>query len=392
MFHPSVKQRESDHYLGLELADRIKNDPGMWTFLQQGALDGVWYWDLERPDQEYMSAEFWKLLGVDPATKPHDPEAWQDIIFPEDLETALENFNAHCADPDHPYDQIVRYLHSDGSTVWVRCRGLALRNAEGTPIRMLGTHTDVTALKTAEETAVIRRAKLEMANRELESFVYGVSHDLKSPSRTALNLIREGLQDGAGQLTEDQHFLFNGACEMLERMQLLIDDLLGYGRVVNQKMVWEEVCLAGIVSDVLDDLRCFSDGAEIVIDIDEDLRFEGFSTQIRMLIQNLIQNALKYKRPEVVPRVQVTAEKTGMGLLEISVEDNGCGIPEHKFDAIFDAFSRLHRQDAIPGTGVGLCICKRVAVNHAGEIRVSSTLGEGSRFSFTVPIRRRPHD
>jgi len=105
--------------------DLVQKDPEMWRFLQHGSLDGVWYWDLEAPDNEWMSPEMWRLFGIDPETKSHAPAEWQDIIFAEDLAVALENFEKHCADPAHPYDQIVRYWHSDGSTVWVRCRGIA---------------------------------------------------------------------------------------------------------------------------------------------------------------------------------------------------------------------------------------------------------------------------
>ncbi|MEM9146717.1 MAG: PAS domain-containing protein [Pseudomonadota bacterium] len=138
------------NYLEQELDALIRDDAKTWAFIRSGSLDGVWYWDLTRPDEEWMSAEFWRLFGIDPATKAHKASEWQDIIFPEDLALALENFNRHCADPSHPYDQIVRYRHADGSTVWVRCRGIAIRDAKGQPIRMLGAHNDLTPVKRAE--------------------------------------------------------------------------------------------------------------------------------------------------------------------------------------------------------------------------------------------------
>lgn len=139
------------HYLEQELRQRISDDPDFFNFIQSGSLDGVWYWDLENPDVEWMSPEFWTTLGFDPADKAHSPSEWQDLIHPEDRDLALANFQAHCQDPSVPYDQIVRYTHRDGSTVWIRCRGLALRNAEGQPIRMFGAHTDLTAFKRSEE-------------------------------------------------------------------------------------------------------------------------------------------------------------------------------------------------------------------------------------------------
>ena len=111
-----------------------------------------------------MSPRFWELFGVDPATRSHSPAEWQDLIYPEDLKVATENFTKHLEDANHPYDQVVRYKHAAGGTVCVRCRGIAIRDPLGRPIRMLGAHNDLTELKKNEE----RLAELlEQVNREV---------------------------------------------------------------------------------------------------------------------------------------------------------------------------------------------------------------------------------
>ncbi|ADO78172.1 sensor domain-containing diguanylate cyclase [Halanaerobium praevalens] len=140
-----------NNYLQNELYNLVQNDNSIFEFIQSGSLDGIWYWDLENPEQEWMSPKFWQTLGYDPEQKKHLASEWQDIIFKEDLKLASENFEKHCADPNHPYDQIVRYRHKNGSTVWIRCRGLAIRDQNGQAIRMLGAHTDITDLKLAEK-------------------------------------------------------------------------------------------------------------------------------------------------------------------------------------------------------------------------------------------------
>ncbi|MCP4295224.1 MAG: PAS domain-containing protein, partial [Proteobacteria bacterium] len=139
------------HYLQKELFKEIATNINIFNFLQSGSLDGVWYWDLENPEHEWMDHKFWTELGYDPAEKKHLASEWQDLIFQDDLAVALENFTKHCEDPSHPYDQIVRYRHNDGSTVWVRCRGIAIRDENGTPLRMLGAHNNITQLKNSEE-------------------------------------------------------------------------------------------------------------------------------------------------------------------------------------------------------------------------------------------------
>lgn len=149
-----------ENYLKKELYDLIKTDENIFDFIQLGSLDGIWYWDLENSDNEWMSDGFWELFGIDPNTKEHKASEWQDIIFSEDLEVALANFNKHMEDPTYPYDQVVRYRHSDGSTVWVRCRGIIIRDEDGNPLRMLGAHTDLTELKKLQ-------LELEKKNEEL---------------------------------------------------------------------------------------------------------------------------------------------------------------------------------------------------------------------------------
>lgn len=128
----------------------LKSDERIFYFIENSSLDGLWYWDLEQPEYEWMSESFWTTLGYDPSTKQHLSSEWQDIINPEDLQVAVENFQRHCEDPTHPYDQIVRYHHKMGKTVWIRCRGMAIRDNNGKPIRMLGAHADITALKEHE--------------------------------------------------------------------------------------------------------------------------------------------------------------------------------------------------------------------------------------------------
>ena len=150
-YHAEYPMGSDDHYLKTELYELVKTDTRIFEFIQSGSLDGIWYWDLENPEHEWMSPQFWKLFGYEPSAKKHLASEWQMMIFPEDLKTAKDNLRRHCADPDHPYDQIVRYRHRDGSTVWVRCRGIAVRDEAGRPIRMLGAHNDVTALKKTEE-------------------------------------------------------------------------------------------------------------------------------------------------------------------------------------------------------------------------------------------------
>ncbi|MFW5645161.1 MAG: PAS domain S-box protein, partial [Bacteroidota bacterium] len=152
------------HYLKEELYELIKKDERIFEFIQEGSLDGLWYWDLEKPENEWMNAKFWEVLGYNPNEMPHKSTVWQGIIHKEDLKQAVDNFNKHLENPDHPYDQIVRFKHKNKSIVWIRCRGIAIRDEKGKPLRMLGAHQDITALKQTEKQ--LQREKELASQRE----------------------------------------------------------------------------------------------------------------------------------------------------------------------------------------------------------------------------------
>ena len=143
------------HYLERALIDHL---PTLWPGIQSGVLDGVWFWDLCSPEHEWMSPRFWHVLGYDPATMPHSPDAWRSLIHPEDLPRALADFDKHLADPGFEYKMIVRYKAGPlrevaGGWVWVRCRGEVVR-IDDQPAYMVGCHTDLT-------TEMVQLANLE---------------------------------------------------------------------------------------------------------------------------------------------------------------------------------------------------------------------------------------
>jgi PAS domain S-box-containing protein len=158
-----------EHYLKTELYSFMLRDEAFFEFLQEGSLDGLWYWDLEAPLNEWMSPRFWTVLGYDPAERKHLSSEWQDIVYSDDLKVMLDNFRSHCQDPSHPYDQVVRFRHKDGSTVWVRCRGIAIRDESGRPVRMLGAHTDLTKQKRVEAELLEKTAELVEVNGKLSA-------------------------------------------------------------------------------------------------------------------------------------------------------------------------------------------------------------------------------
>ncbi len=378
----------SENYLETELSHLVSTDDRTWKFLQSGSLDGVWYWDLENPDQEWMSPEFWQVLGVDPATKRHDPAEWQDIIFEDDLKLALKNFEAHCADPDHPYDQIVRYRHADGSTVWIRCRGLAIRDATGKPVRMLGAHTDMTPVKRSEENARAGWRAAETANAELKSFAYSVSHDMKAPTNTLKLLMNELTVLASDTLDEDAKDVLQMSMQTVDRMQDLIEDVLDYTRIIGKPLVYGPVDLNDCIKTVMADLSADIIEKEAEIHVGELPVINGLQSQMNVFLQNMITNALKFHKPGTKPQLRITSSRDiDNELVLITFVDKGIGIAPHNQDRIFTLFQRLHGHDEIAGTGIGLPMCQRIALNHRGDLTIDSALGKGATFTLALPWR-----
>ncbi|MEP3836471.1 MAG: PAS domain S-box protein [Algibacter sp.] len=192
------------NYLQKELYDLIKSDDTIFEFIQNNSLDGMWYWDLENPENEWMNKRFWEALGYNPENKAHKASAWQNIINQDDLKIAVANFQKHLSDPNFPYDQVVRYTHKNGRIVWIRCKGLAIRNKKGVPIRMLGSHIEVTKLKEQERflercnhEAHIGFWEMDVSNKNViwsntTKNIHEVEEDYEPSLDTGINFYKKG--------------------------------------------------------------------------------------------------------------------------------------------------------------------------------------------------------
>lgn len=134
------------HYLENELLDLFGHDKTLFNFIKDVVFDGIWLWDLEKPENEWLSPSFWTTFGIDPQTMPHSPSAWQSLVFEDDFKEAQRLVGEHLKNPEKPYEQILRYRHTDRSVVWIHCKGMAIRNDQGIPIRLFGVHTKVSAI------------------------------------------------------------------------------------------------------------------------------------------------------------------------------------------------------------------------------------------------------
>ena len=231
--------------------------------------------------------------------------------------------------------------------------------------------------------------ELRRSNRELEQFAYIASHDLQEPLRTVTSSI--GLLGNLykGKLGEDADTFITYAVDATKQMQQLIKDLLAYSRVTSRGEAFKPVHCEGVVQHAIDNLRTAIEesGAMITLPTHQLPTVMGDKTQLIQLFQNLIGNAIKFRR-EQPPEVQIGAEEPDAGekAWQFSIKDNGIGINMEYANKIFTIFQRLHTTEQYQGTGVGLALCKKIVERHDGRIWVESELGKGSTFYFTLPF------
>ena len=257
----------------------------------------------------------------------------------------------------------------------------------------IATYQDITELETTTEKMVEYTRKLERSNRELVDFAYVASHDLQEPLRKIEafgdRLVRKYLDI----LPEEGRMFVDRMQSAASRMRQLINDLLSYSRVTTAAAPFTKVSLKDVLGGVLSDLQIRIEETAATIEAGDLPTIEADAMQMRQLFQNLIGNALKFRRKDVAPVVKINAEITWQHCLPIegpavviSISDNGIGFDQQFKDQIFVIFQRLHSRTEYEGTGIGLATCRKIVERHVGHIDATGRPGEGSAFVITIPV------
>lgn len=256
---------------------------------------------------------------------------------------------------------------------------------------------DELEIRVRERTAELRDSNRRLAqqarelarsNADLEQFAYVASHDLQEPLRMVASYTQLLVKRYRGRIDADADDFLNYIVDGALRMQRLINDLLAFSRVGTRGRELEPTPLAAVMQRVLANLKAGIDESRAVISVDELPTVWADATQMELLLQNLVSNAIKF-RGAAPPAIRIAALR-GDGEWQLSVADQGIGIDPQYAERIFVIFQRLHTAADYPGTGIGLAICKRIVERHGGRIWVSSEPGRGSSFCFTLPDRESP--
>jgi len=267
------------------------------------------------------------------------------------------------------------YLVDEAKVIQCNIRDVTARHRAEREIRQLNAEL--------EDRVAERTAQLEAANRELESFSYSVSHDLRAPLRAVDGFSKAVEEDYAELLPEAGRRYLHTIRTGAQRMGLLIDDLLAFSRLSRAPLSQRTVDTAGLVEGVLEDLASQREGRQMEVRVGELPPCLGDPALLRQVWVNLLSNAFKYTLPREHVLIEIGCEEAG-GEPVYFVRDNGVGFDMRYVHKLFGVFQRLHRADEFEGTGVGLAIVQRIIHRHGGRVWAEAALDRGATFHFTL--------
>jgi PAS domain S-box-containing protein len=319
---------------------------------------------------------------------------FQDITYPDDVDADLEQVRRILAREIGHYSIEKRYVRKDNSLIWARLTVSLVRDEAGEPDYFIGVVEDIQSRKEAEaqvhslnaslERRVEERtAELQAANRELDTFAYAVSHDLRAPLRAMSGFSQALIEDFGNQFPVDARNYLEQISIASRRMGELIDGLLALSRSTRAELHREVTDLSGMAQAILADMARTDPQRQVRREVEPYITARGDTTMIEAVMRNLLDNAWKYTLRTTEPVIRVYMERQD-GMDFICVADNGAGFDMAHANRLFQPFQRLHRQEEFPGTGIGLATVQRIVLRHGGVMRANGKPGHGATFCFSL--------
>lgn len=368
-------------------------------------------WEVDtRTGKSSCSERLAQWIGVAPNEDPL--AAFTDAVHEEDRPRVIASLQAAQQPGDsRGYDEEYRLIHrKSGQERIIHAQGKTRVLPDGTVLGLSGTAQDITAQRrqqeelerqVAERTMELAEANAQLlhSNEELAQYAYVASHDLQEPLRKIR--VFAGMLGKQAGLTETSRGLVDKIDHASKRMTMLIKDLLDFSKLLNSESMVQPVELSEICHAVVNDFELTIIEQSARVHIGTLPRISSVALQMNQLFYNLISNALKFSKPGVAPMINIECRPMLPAELrkiianpnpnwlyyDVRVEDNGIGFDPRYAEQIFEVFKRLHGRDVYPGSGIGLALCRRIAVNARGYLYAESTPGKGATFHIILPDR-----
>ncbi|MFQ5809042.1 MAG: PAS domain-containing protein [Armatimonadota bacterium] len=391
-------QRDRQETARKRAEESLRHERDLLHALMDNIPDTIYFKDAESRFTRINTAHA-EVLGLD---DPEEAVGKTDFdFFPADqAQDAFRDEQRIVATGEPLLNKIEDRRSPDKGERWVMSTKVPLTDEEGQVTGIVGVSRDITERMRAEERLRQTAEELARSNAELEEFAYVASHDLQEPLRKVVAFGARLDATSGEALGERGHDYLHRMQNAAGRMRALINDLLAYSRVTTKAQPFAPVNLGEVAEGVLSDLEVVIEQTGTRVEAGELPTIDADPLQMRQLLQNLISNALKFRRegkPSVVkvygrPGEDERGERAGVlrdaAVCEMVVEDNGIGFDEKFGRRIFRVFQRLHGLNAYAGTGMGLAICRKIVERHGGSITAHSAPGKGAMFVVRLPVRQ----
>ncbi|HET9054569.1 MAG TPA: PAS domain-containing sensor histidine kinase, partial [Cyclobacteriaceae bacterium] len=345
----------------------------------KGTNAGIYEWDL-RKNTVYVSTAWKRLLGYD----DHEMElltvdTFADILHPDDRAHTQSVIDVHLKNLQ-PYQNELRMKTKPGVYRWFLDSGTIKADYEGKAIVLVGSIIDIEDRKRAQEEILAKNSELAKTNKELDRFVYSASHDMRAPLSSLLGLIN--ISEKTNKI-EELHGYLHMMKGRIKTMEGFIREVTDYSRNARLDLMLEPTDLETVIREVTENLSDMTGRVRIAIDLPEKIVLLTDPGRLKVILNNLISNAYKYHRlDQPDPYIAFSARRNNNRVI-IKIADNGMGIEPDYHQKIFDMFFRASVRSE--GSGLGLYIVKETLQKLEGTIRIESTPGEGSVFTFEIP-------
>lgn len=370
----------------------------LFRHAEESSGQGNYSWNLDTAESTY-SDNFFKLLGYEPSEFKTLKDQFKNHIHADDLDYVMKQIQK-VIESHEVNEWEFRMVTKDGQSFYTKSTGMII-NTSGERL-LVGTIQDISKEKKATLLLEQMNIDLEKQNEELASFSYIASHDLQEPLRKIMTFSSRLQDKYKANLPEEAQSFLSKIEESARRMAKLILDLLEYSRLLNQEKLFVKTDLNEVIKNVLSDFELVIEQKKALIHYEKMLVIEAIPLHINQLFYNILSNALKFSKTDVIPVINISTHiltqeaikkypnlNRQLSYCEIVISDNGIGFEQKYNQQIFVIFQRLNRRDQYDGTGIGLAICKKIVDNHHGIIFVDSNLNEGSIFHIILPIHQR---
>jgi len=356
-----------------------------WQFALENSGLGIWDWN-SVSNKVYYSKESREILGLKDEELKSTSEAWDERVHPEDREQYFKDFDNHVEGKSPYYINEHRVRCEDGSYRWILDRGkVLLKDSNGKPLRIIGTHSDITKRKNAENQLMNNLDIITSQNKKLLNFAHIVSHNLRTHVGNFETIME--FYDEASSKEEKEEMLLHlkTISKSLSSTIVNLDDVVREVQVDKQSLKTGRLNLMDYLSQALEVLKADIDDFEATVNlmVDESTFVNFLPAYLESILQNILSNAIKYRKQDTPLNIEITSENLD-DVIKLSISDNGIGIDLEKYgEQLFGMYNTFHNQSGVDSRGIGLYLTRSQLETFGGSIEVESELGHGSTFTLT---------